>query len=113
MAQPIPRKEIKHTRDTGIFCALYDKYGGSAKSHTTPHCKRWAGAGKDHPKWRGRTASQILSIHEGGDDIKSLMAQQFEFNASIMKTVNNMSKKKKRKSKRSSRYSSSDSSDSD
>jgi hypothetical protein len=113
MAQPIPRKVLKPPRkDTGMLCALCDKYGGAAKSHTTPHCKRWTGAGKDHPEWRGRTAKN-LNVHGQEDDIKSLMAQQLEFNASIMKSVNKLSKKKKRKSKRSSRYSSSDSSDSD
>ena len=50
MAQPIPKKVPKPSRDTGMLCALCDKYGGAAKSHTTPHCKRWTGAGKDHPK---------------------------------------------------------------
>ena len=113
MAQPIPRKAPKPSRDTGMLCALCDKYGGAAKSHTTPHCKRWTGAGKNHPEWRGRTGPKDLNVHQGEDDIKSLMAQQLEFNASIMKSVNKLSKKKKRKSKRSSRYSSSDSSDSD
>jgi hypothetical protein len=113
MAQPIPRKAPKPSRDTGMLCALCDKYGGAAKSHTTPHCKRWTGAGKNHPEWRGRTGPKDLNVHHGEDDIKSLMAQQLEFNASIMKSVNKLSKKKKRKSKRSSRYSSSDSSDSD
>ena len=102
MTAPIPRKLIKPPRDTDMLCALCDKYGRAAKSHNTPHCKRWTGAGKDHPEWRGRTASKNLNVHGGKDDIKSLMAQQLEFNASIMKSVNKLSKKKKRKSKNSS-----------
>ena len=50
MAAPIPRKGDKPPRETGMLCALRNKYGGAAKSHTTAHCKRWTGAGKSRPK---------------------------------------------------------------
>ena len=107
VAAPIPWKAENPPRDTDVLCALCDKNGGAAKYHTIIHYKRWTGAGKDHPAWRERTAlTNNLNAHAGGDDINSLVAQQAEFNASIMKTVDKVSKKKKRKSKRSSHYSS-------
>jgi hypothetical protein len=41
LAAPIPRKAPKKPpRATGMLCALCDKYGGPAKSHTTEDCKR-------------------------------------------------------------------------
>ena len=110
-----PRKNTKPSRDTGMLCGLCNKYGGVTKSHITSDCKRRTGAGKDHSEWRGRASStKQLNAHAGGDDIKSLMAQWVKFNASIMQTVDKLSrKKKKKKSKRNRSYSSSDSSDSD
>ena len=53
----------------------------------------------------GAQSTKQLNTHAGGDEIKSLMAQQAEFNASIMKTVNKLSKRKNTKNKRNSRYS--------
>ena len=64
MTAPILRKVIKPPRDTGVFCALCDKYDGAAKSHTTPHCKRWTGTGKDHPERRRCTASKNSTFME-------------------------------------------------
>ena len=64
MAQLVPRKVPTSPRDTGMCCALCNKYGGAAKSNTIHHCKRWTGAGNDHPAWRGRTASKISTSME-------------------------------------------------
>ena len=77
MANPIPRKAPKPSRDIGILYDLCNTYDGANKSHITSDCKRWTGADKDHSEWRGRTASaKQPNSHSGGDDIKSLMAQQ-------------------------------------
>ena len=38
-ANPIPRKAYKPSRDTGMLCGLYNKYGGAATSYITSDCK--------------------------------------------------------------------------
>ena len=89
MVAPIPRKATKPSRDTGMLCGLCNKYGGAAKSHITSKYKRWTGSGKDHSKWKWRTASATqLNTHTDGDGIKSVMAQQAKFGAFIIRTVN-------------------------
>ena len=100
MIAPIPRKANNPSRDTGMLCALCDKYGGAAKSHTTSYYKRWTTTDQDHPE--GCTASnnnKNCNAHASGDNLKSVMAQQLEFNKSIMKSVSKLSKKKRKKSK--------------
>ena len=57
MIVPFPRKTTKPSKDTGMLYALFNKYGGTAKSHITSDCKGWTGADKDQSEWRGRTAS--------------------------------------------------------
>ena len=93
---PVPRKGDKPPRETGMLCVLCNKYGGVAKPHTTTLYKTSIAAGKYHPEWKGRIALKNLNAYVGGDNIKTLMAQQAECNASIMKTGNTLSMRKKK-----------------
>jgi len=110
----IPRKPPKApAKDTGKFCSLCDKYGGVKHSHNTNDCKRWTNNGKDHPEWRGRTATSHNN-NFNNEVIKSLMAQQTELSNKLLNQVNKLKKKKRsRKRRNGNRYDDSSSSDSD
>mgnify|MGYP000875615735 FL=1 len=103
MDQPIPRKPP--TRDKKL-CKLCEEFGGSKNTHTTAQCKKWVSGGKHHNEWRGPKAN-TLNAHASDTSVNQLMAQQAEFQKTIMKQMSKMSSKKK-KSKRH-RYSSSES----
>jgi len=92
-------------------CKLCREYGGSAKSHSTLNYKKWLPGGKSHPEWRGGKTTANINVHQN-QGVNQLMAQQAEFQKSILKQISKMSGKKKKKRRKRS-YSDSESSDSD
>ena len=87
----IPRKPKASAKDTGKFCDLCDKYGGVKHSHNTEDCKRWTNNGKDHPEWRGRTATSRNNFQN--EKINSLMAQNMELNKKMLHKIEKLSSK--------------------
>ena len=106
----IPRKELAPPR-ADKSCKLCAEYGGSSKTHTTHVCKKWLPGGKPHPEWRSGKQAANINVHQGSD-VNQLMAQQAEFNKTIMKQMAKLGKKKKKKHSRQ-RFSDSDSSNSE
>jgi hypothetical protein len=106
----IPRK-VKIPTHVEQGCKLCREYGGSAKSHSTLNCKKWLPGGKSHPEWRGGKTPANINVHQN-QGVNQLMAQQAEFQKSILKQISKMSGKKKKKRRKRS-YSDSESSDSD
>ena len=110
----IPRKNLP--KKTEKQCGLCEEYGGASHSHHTSQCKKWVAGGQHHHEWRGPKGGKTANINVHQDvGVKQLMAQQVEFQKSIMKQMSRMSDKKKKSKKRKSSkyYSDSDSSDSD
>ena len=110
----IPRKDQFPPRGDKN-CKLCAEYGGSSNTHKTGVCKKWLPGGKSHPEWRGGKTPANINVHQG-ETVNQLMAQQAEFQKSIMKQMSKLleKKKKKKKKKRSrQRYSDSESDDSD
>jgi hypothetical protein len=105
----IPRKELAPPR-ADKSCKLCAEYGGSSNTHKTQVCKKWLPGGKPHPEWRGGKAANI-NVHQGSD-VNQLMAQQAEFQKTILKQMSKLQKGKKKKRSRQ-RYSDSDSSNLD
>jgi hypothetical protein len=77
-------------------CKLCREYGGSAKSHSTLNCKKWLPGGKSHPEWRGGKTTANINVHQN-QGVNQLMAQQAEFQKSILKQISKMSGKKRKK----------------
>ena len=107
----IPRKDKIPTR-AEKSCKLCAEYGGSSNTHHTSVCKKWLPGGKPHPEWRGGKTTANINVHQS-DTVNQLMAQQAEFQKTILKQMSKISAKKKKKKRSRQRYSDSDSSDSD
>ena len=67
---------------------------------------------KSHQEWRGGKTPANINVHQG-ETVNQLMAQQAEFNKSIMKQMSKLAEKKKKKKRSRQRYSDSESDDSD
>jgi len=107
----IPRKDQVPTRaEKG--CKLCAEYGGAKDTHQTSVCKKWLPGGKPHPEWRGGKTTANINVHQG-EHVNQLMAQQAEFQKTILKQMSKISAKKRKKKRSRQRYSDSDSSDSD
>jgi hypothetical protein len=106
----IPRKDKVPTR-AQKGCKLCAEFGGSSNTHHTLVCKKWLPGGKPHPEWRGGKTTANINVHQS-ENVNKLMAQQAEFQKTILKKMSKLSKKKKKKRSRE-QPSDSSSSDSD
>eukprot|EP00957_Ditylum_brightwellii_P032681 2477483-Ditylum_brightwellii.AAC.1 len=110
----IPREALPKKK-TAKLCKLCKEYGAASHTHRTSQCKKWMADGKPNKEWGGcGKAAANINVHE---DVgrNQLMAQQVEFQKSLMKNLLKLTDKKKKYKKRKSKqyYSDSNSSDLD
>ena len=111
----IPRKSLPPKKAVEKLCKLCEEYGGASHTHHTSQCKKWLPGGKASKEWgRGKTTASNINVHEDVG-MNQLMAQQVEFQKTMMKQMSKFFEKKKKTKKRKSAkyYSDSESSDSD
>ena len=73
-------------------CKLCSEYGDKSNSHSILNCKKWLPGGKPHPGWMGGKATATIKVQRD-DTVNRLMAQQAEFQKTILKQMSKMYEK--------------------